>query len=736
MKRVAPAFLAFLFFAAWGTAAVAMFSGEEKSSAGESGTPESTSMPSPAMGEVAPGNGAIGMSWQMPGERKPGSGESQGIESMDRGGVPASVRAATDNEAAEPIEFDVWHVAVGTDWSAGRTETVTETRIEITGLTNGVVYAFRVRARQGEERSDWSETVYATPVAPVEAPGRPARPALAVGNGLVAVEWQAPEGGAATSYDLDIALEGQGWSSGPDPILGLTETTATVTDLANGTEYAFRVRAANAVGAGPWSGTAYAVPISVAESLARLEIETTLIAQARSLFEDASNVIGRRLSSSGFAHDPVSTLAALTDDSGMDRCSLEESLSECAERSFAREGSARTGFGLDRAVEHTSAFDLAHLRERVRERGFAMSLNGFSPETATSGTPALTLWGAGADSESAPLFFGLDARMGEDWMTGLAFAGTDSSGSWRPEEDTTRGSGLVESEVSAVYPYLRGRFRDGLQVWSLAGWGAGSFEALRGDDATPDAEATFAGDLGFDLGLVGAEQPLYRTDVFTFSALGDAGWSSLSAEGDADAEAQVYRTRLGVEGRYASEDRSFTSSLRASTRVDGGDGDGAQWTELAGALRFVGGRYEAGLEGRWYETVAELLGLREKGIQAVLALRPRTDGTGLGLTLSPSWGADPTAGNGLMAAFMEEESTRASDEAFRLTGRLSWGTKLRHRRLLRPYAAFDHVEDVSRSLRAGLELDGRVRMSLATERRETDAEGVDHSVLLRLDTRF
>ncbi len=129
----------------------------------------------------------------------------------------------------------------------------------ISGLSNGTEYAFRVRAASGDDEGPWSDTIHATPYI---APDRPAKPLVDAGDGSVTVGWSAPDDGGSeiTSYDIDIALKGKGWKSGPDTKTGLTTTSIDVTDLTNGTWYAFRVRANNAAGSSAWSHTAYIRP--------------------------------------------------------------------------------------------------------------------------------------------------------------------------------------------------------------------------------------------------------------------------------------------------------------------------------------------------------------------------------------------------------------------------------------------------------------------------------------------
>ena len=144
----------------------------------------------------------------------------------------------------------------------------------VTGLGNGTVYVFEVRAvnRIGPGRA--SNQAEAMPTAPPRPPGgggggggpRTSAPGavrdltVAGGDGQVVLTWRAPssDGGAAiTDYEYRYRTGGSygAWIS-----TGSTETTHTVTGLVNGTAYTFQVRAVNRVGKGRTSNRADAAP--------------------------------------------------------------------------------------------------------------------------------------------------------------------------------------------------------------------------------------------------------------------------------------------------------------------------------------------------------------------------------------------------------------------------------------------------------------------------------------------
>ena len=90
--------------------------------------------------------------------------------------------------------------------------------------------------------------------------------AASAGNGQVALTWAAPSVLAQTPItDYAIQFSGNGgtsWTTFSDGVS--TNTAATVTGLANGTAYTFRVAAVTGVGTGAYSATAAATPATAA----------------------------------------------------------------------------------------------------------------------------------------------------------------------------------------------------------------------------------------------------------------------------------------------------------------------------------------------------------------------------------------------------------------------------------------------------------------------------------------
>ncbi|MBM3955166.1 MAG: hypothetical protein FJ309_11210 [Planctomycetes bacterium] len=142
----------------------------------------------------------------------------------------------------------------GATWSDLPDTASADTALEITGLTNGTPYRFRIAARDAAGTGPWSDPSAA--VTPV-APPAPASALLATGgNRSATLQWQAPAdsgGTPVTDYVIQYRrLSAVEWSTFADGVS--TATQATVTGLVGGANYAFRVIARNAVGDAAPSG--------------------------------------------------------------------------------------------------------------------------------------------------------------------------------------------------------------------------------------------------------------------------------------------------------------------------------------------------------------------------------------------------------------------------------------------------------------------------------------------------
>jgi hypothetical protein len=176
-----------------------------------------------------PGNATVRVAWAAP--------SSTGGAAIDR----YAVQRATSSSGT-------WSTVAKPDASA-RTWTNT-------GLLNGHRYYFRVRAHNAVGWGPASTTVSAVPRT---VPSAPQSPAASPGDTSVDVTWARPAstGGAAIDGYAVQRLDGT-W--GTVAQVSAATLALTVTELANGTSYDFRVRAHNVTGWSPASTTVGAVP--------------------------------------------------------------------------------------------------------------------------------------------------------------------------------------------------------------------------------------------------------------------------------------------------------------------------------------------------------------------------------------------------------------------------------------------------------------------------------------------
>ncbi len=140
---------------------------------------------------------------------------------------------------------------VGVDWmpSIGQSANHTRLRLHGSSAVNGRRYEFQVLAENEFGRSDFTSSLFLTPL---KAPDAPDEPTHVAGDGELRVSWTQPNSNdrSISHYQL-FYLEAAG---GPaTTIERINGTSYTIRNLNNGTEYKVAVRAVSSAGIGNWS---------------------------------------------------------------------------------------------------------------------------------------------------------------------------------------------------------------------------------------------------------------------------------------------------------------------------------------------------------------------------------------------------------------------------------------------------------------------------------------------------
>ena len=176
------------------------------------------------------------------------------------------------------LTYDVRY-RTGTDEWTSQSVPANKTFVTLTDLMAETIYEFQVRALNLDGNGAWSDTLtYRTGVA-ATVPGAPTSFTATAGDGEVMLAWESVSetGGAfITEFQYRHAAgttvpEITNWNTVPDSGDSGTdiydERSFTVTSLTNGTEYAFELRAVNAVGGGTTVGPITATPMAPTPSL-------------------------------------------------------------------------------------------------------------------------------------------------------------------------------------------------------------------------------------------------------------------------------------------------------------------------------------------------------------------------------------------------------------------------------------------------------------------------------------
>ena len=166
-------------------------------------------------------------------------------------GQVALTWGAPDDGGSQILRYEYRYAASGetySDWmtvsGAGTARSVT-----VSGLTNGTLYGFEVRAENSVGEGEASQAS----ATPGRAPSMPTGLTARVESETITVMWGMPAdngGSAITGYQVRYRMNGGQWSNWMAVAGGASATSYTMTGLTNGIGHEIEVRAVNAIGTG------------------------------------------------------------------------------------------------------------------------------------------------------------------------------------------------------------------------------------------------------------------------------------------------------------------------------------------------------------------------------------------------------------------------------------------------------------------------------------------------------
>ena len=172
--------------------------------------------------------------------------------------VGLSWSAPASNGGAIVTEYKIYQSTDNVSYSLINTQS--GSTLTVGSLANGTQYFFRVSAVNSVGEGALTTHTHSTPNT---TPGVPTSLSASAGSTQVTLSWTAPTGdGVPTDYNVQFAdnsgYGGLSWTTFDDGTS--TATSATVTGLTNGTQYAFRVRSSNPVGNSAYTSSVNATP--------------------------------------------------------------------------------------------------------------------------------------------------------------------------------------------------------------------------------------------------------------------------------------------------------------------------------------------------------------------------------------------------------------------------------------------------------------------------------------------
>ncbi len=308
------------------------------------------------------------------------------------------------------------------------------------------------------------------------------------------------------------------------------------------------------------------------------------------------------------------------------------------------------------------------------------------------------------DADLRTAYLGLDLRVGEKWLVGVAGSRSLGSAEWQ----VGASGGGLETAVTSVHPYLRWGTEE-TAVWAVGGFGHGDARGERGLTGLEDASS-----LDLALGLLEGRHRLATTrfglGVNLRGAASRARLGTGPGEETVDElSATVQRLRTGVE-----LDMQFTGPgeitlapfTALSTLHDAGDGPNGVGLEVAGGLRLNAATFRLEAQGRRLilHTAEDY---EEQGFSLNASFGGGHSQAGWNASLRQRWGA---SGHGAETLWQERFSPADQQQGFGpssdgVDGRLGYGLPVGASKMLSAFGGYGRMRD-SRRVELGLNLGG------------------------------
>ena len=380
-------------------------------------------------------------------------------------------------------------------------------------------------------------------------------------------------------------------------------------------------------------------------------------------------------------------------------------------------------------------------------------------DASTGNTDKTAVWGSSGfrnlaadeagldwDGKTLSVHLGIDKRLSEQALAGLALSWNDAGFDYKDTADGADREGEYQYSVVTIHPYF-GWSNDGLKLWGTVGFGQGEItidqkggqEFSTGTLSTDTTQLSLAGGFSHRLSI-----SLGRSAGRSLHLKGDVALTSVAVESVAGkfAEQDVgsQRVRLllsGAQSRELSSGGDVTPSLEVGVRSDGGDGATGTGVEVGGGVRYANPGGNLSVSGN----VRTLLvgEYDELGVDVTVQLAPQS-GRGLSFSVRPVWGRAESAAERLWDEGASEITGGDAALQGSVDTEVGYGlsaTMLGSPGVLTPYTGMTTQDGGSSRLRLGGRFIGGNGLSLNLEgAQKNTTDGASHQVLLRGEVAF